>query len=117
MLDRIYEMNIIKDFITWVNSTIENPFSRVCWEEFIHLIQDRQLINVRLLDNKYDDIISNLLHHLIRIDSDKNYDTEYIETILKMYIINYESRLEFILERREKKYLEKETIKQQKEIA
>ena len=40
-------------------------------------------IDLLLLDNKYDDIISNLLHHLIRIDSDKNYDTEYIETILK----------------------------------
>ena len=36
---------------------------------------------------------------------------------VKMYIINYESRLEFIHERREKKYLEKETIKQQKEFA
>jgi hypothetical protein len=117
LLDRIHEMNIIKDFITWVNSTIENSFSRVCWEGFIHSIQDRQLINVRLLDNKYDDIISNLLHHLNRIEPDKNYETEYIETILKLYIINYESRLEFIHERREKKYLHQETIKHQKEFA
>ena len=36
---------------------------------------------------------------------------------VKMYIINYESRLEFIRERREKKHLHQETIKHQIELA
>ena len=72
---------------------------------------------MRLLDNKYDDIVSNLLHHLIRIEPDKNYETEHIVCILKMYIINYESRLEFIRKRRDAKHLHQETIKRQKEFA
>ena len=117
ILDKISETNDTSEFIIFINSTLYNPRSIVCWEGFIKSSQNRAKINVRLLNNKYDDIVNHLLHHLNRIEPDKDYEIEYIENILNMYINNDENKTEFVRDKREKKYLYQETIKHQEELA
>ena len=117
ILDKISETNDTSEFMIFINSTLYNQRSIVCWEGFIKSSQNRAKINVRLLNNKYDDIVNHLLHHLNRINPDKEYEIVYIELILNMYMINDEHKTEFVRDKREKKYLHQEKIKHQEELA
>ena len=94
-MDKINETNDISEFMIYIKATINNPRYHCCWKGFIKSSQDRKKIDVRLLDEKYDDIISNLLYNLnCRVKNHNQfYKTEYIENIINMFMINDESMI------------------------
>jgi len=113
ILDEIVAKKLFNEIMLFISTSYDNLKVVACWQRFINSLEHKTDINEDLYEDKYDDVLCDLDQELKRVSS-LSVD---IHKILNQYWIFYEIKMVARRENREKKYLEKEKVKQEKEIA
>ena len=113
ILDEIVAKKLFNEIMLFISTSYDNLKVVACWQRFINSLEHKTDINDDLYEDKYDDVLCDLDQELKRVSS-LSVD---IHKILNQYWIFYEIKMVARRENREKKYLEKEKVRQEKEIA
>ena len=113
ILDEIVAKKLFNEIMLFISTSYDNLKVVACWQRFINSLEHKTDINEDLYEDKYDDVLCDLDQELKRVSS-LSVD---IHKILNQYWIFYEIKMVARRENREKKYLEKEKVRQEKEIA